>query len=168
MREVIGAVMGTPASPVNASSMQRSAQEMTVRLTETGWSCILPFNENQSLVRAAWLACYLIRAADGSTYDISSRKNKLKELSRSNSGIDKLRAIAMTPDVNNPSTPAGVMKCCIFGVNRNGTLSGHLCVGVLLSRATGQRHNRWVSQLEARVGAYLAKPRSYTSNPSSN
>lgn len=51
----------------------------------------------------------------------SSRKKRLSELSRSNSGFDKLRAIAVTPDVSKPSIPAGVIKCCMFGVNLKGT-----------------------------------------------
>jgi hypothetical protein len=43
--------------------------------------------------------------------------------------------MAITLDVKMPSIPVGVMKCCMFGDNLNGTFSLHLCMGVTASNA---------------------------------
>ncbi len=59
----------------------------------------------------------------------SSRRKSDRQLGKSNSGLVRLLAIAMTADVSNPSTPVGVIKCCMFGVNRKGTCSVQRCSG---------------------------------------
>ena len=60
----------------------------------------------------------------------SSRRNIVKMPDKSNSGpvndLDKAVKTAVTV----PSTPVLVMKCCIFGVKRNGTASEDVMMGV--------------------------------------
>jgi hypothetical protein len=59
----------------------------------------------------------------------SSRMNNDSAPPRSNSGIVNDLAIAVAEADTTPSTPTGVMKCCMFGVRRNGTVSFELMIG---------------------------------------
>lgn len=82
------------------------------------WTCrtlVLILSRNWASVTERWLAKCQVAS--------SSRTNKQRYWSSSNSGSVKQRAVAIKQLVNIPSMPIGVMNSWMLGVNRKGIAS---------------------------------------------